>query len=74
METLLIHEDLVKNGPFFLDMCNMLRNEGVLSNSLFLKHLSKFKNVFSGHYPRWSKLVQATHFRAHSSKIIENRV
>ncbi|XP_065332663.1 delta-1-pyrroline-5-carboxylate synthase isoform X2 [Cloeon dipterum] len=30
METLLLHEDLVKNGSFFLDVCNMLRREGVI--------------------------------------------
>ncbi|XP_059487969.1 delta-1-pyrroline-5-carboxylate synthase isoform X2 [Neocloeon triangulifer] len=29
METLLLHEDLVKNSSFFLDICNMLRREGV---------------------------------------------
>jgi len=30
METLLLHEDLVKNGaPFFTDICTMLKKEGV---------------------------------------------
>ncbi|GFG32745.1 hypothetical protein Cfor_03647, partial [Coptotermes formosanus] len=30
METLLLHEDLVKNGaPFFTDVCTMLKQEGV---------------------------------------------
>lgn len=29
METLLIHEDLVKNGSFFIDVCSMLKEEGV---------------------------------------------
>lgn len=30
METLLLHEDLVKDGaPFFTDVCNMFRDEGV---------------------------------------------
>lgn len=28
METLLLHEDLI-NGPFFEDVCNMLKREGV---------------------------------------------
>lgn len=28
METLLIHEDLM-NGPFFSDVCNLLKREGV---------------------------------------------
>lgn len=32
METLLIHEDLM-DGPFFNDVCNMLKNEGVLLHS-----------------------------------------
>ncbi|XP_049833212.1 delta-1-pyrroline-5-carboxylate synthase [Schistocerca gregaria] len=29
METLLIHEDLVKNSSFFVDVCSMLKQEGV---------------------------------------------
>jgi hypothetical protein len=30
METLLLHEDLVKNAaPFFTDVCTMLKKEGV---------------------------------------------
>ncbi|XP_066997085.1 delta-1-pyrroline-5-carboxylate synthase isoform X2 [Anabrus simplex] len=29
METLLIHEDLLKNGSFFIDVCSMLKEEGV---------------------------------------------
>ncbi|KAK7794902.1 hypothetical protein R5R35_005662 [Gryllus longicercus] len=29
METLLLHEDLVKNGSFFVDVCSMLKKEGV---------------------------------------------
>lgn len=33
METLLIHEDLLKDGPFFADVCAMLKNEGVKLNS-----------------------------------------
>lgn len=33
METLLIHEDLVKNGTFFLDVCNMLKHENVKINA-----------------------------------------
>lgn len=32
METLLIHEDLM-NGPFFTDVCNLLKKEGVKINS-----------------------------------------
>lgn len=32
METLLIHEDLM-HGPFFTEVCNMLKNEGVKINS-----------------------------------------
>ncbi|XP_055640784.1 delta-1-pyrroline-5-carboxylate synthase [Toxorhynchites rutilus septentrionalis] len=33
METLLIHEDLINNGTFFADVCNMLKREGVKINS-----------------------------------------
>lgn len=32
METLLIHEDLM-HGPFFTEVCNMLKKEGVKINS-----------------------------------------
>ncbi|XP_058447405.1 delta-1-pyrroline-5-carboxylate synthase [Malaya genurostris] len=33
METLLIHEDLLSDGNFFTDACNMLKREGVKINS-----------------------------------------
>ncbi|ETN58982.1 glutamate semialdehyde dehydrogenase [Anopheles darlingi] len=33
METLLIHEELLKDGSFFTDVCNMLKREGVKINS-----------------------------------------
>ncbi|XP_058061064.1 delta-1-pyrroline-5-carboxylate synthase [Anopheles bellator] len=33
METLLIHEELMKDGAFFTDVCNMLKREGVKINS-----------------------------------------
>jgi limonene-1,2-epoxide hydrolase len=38
METLLLHEDLVKGGAqFFTDVCTMLKNEGVSATTgLFL--------------------------------------
>lgn len=32
LETLLIHEDLM-SGPFFADVCNMLKREGVKINA-----------------------------------------
>lgn len=32
METLLIHEELM-NGPFFADICNLFKREGVKLNS-----------------------------------------
>lgn len=33
METLLVHEDLINQGNFFNDVCNMLKREGVKINS-----------------------------------------
>lgn len=33
METLLVHEDLINQGSFFNDVCNMLKREGVKINS-----------------------------------------
>lgn len=39
METLLLHEDLLKGGAsFFTDVCTMLKNEGVSTPRLQLHH------------------------------------
>ena len=36
METLLIHEDLLTKTTFFIDVCNMLKKEGVSNCALYL--------------------------------------